>query len=58
MSMEQSTMAEPQYRLEGIVRTRSDVMEDFEGDVTSKCLLGFFHSKAAHVQKKNSPKLE
>ena len=24
-------MAEPQYRLEGIVRTRSEVMEDFEG---------------------------
>ena len=24
-------MAEPKYRLEGIVRTRSDVMEDFEG---------------------------
>lgn len=30
----------------------------FEGDVIPKCLLGFFHSKAAHVQKKNSPKLE
>ena len=24
-------MAEPQYRLEGIIRTRSEVMEDFEG---------------------------
>ena len=24
-------MAEPQYHLEGIVRTRSEVMEDFEG---------------------------
>ena len=24
-------MGEPQYRLEGIVRTRSDAMEDFEG---------------------------
>ena len=24
-------MTEPQYRLEGIVRTRSEVMEDFEG---------------------------
>ena len=24
-------MAEPQYRLEGIVRTRSETMEDFEG---------------------------
>ena len=24
-------MTEPQYRLEGIVRTRSDAMEDFEG---------------------------
>ena len=24
-------MAEPQYRLEGIVRTRSEMMEDFEG---------------------------
>ena len=26
-----SVMAEPQYRLEGIVRTRSEEMEDFEG---------------------------
>ena len=24
-------MAEPQYRLEGIVRTRTEAMEDFEG---------------------------
>ena len=24
-------MAEPQYRLEGIVRTKSELMEDFEG---------------------------
>ena len=24
-------MGEPQYRLEGIVRTRSEAMEDFEG---------------------------
>ena len=24
-------MGEPQYRLEGIVRTRSETMEDFEG---------------------------
>ena len=24
-------MGEPQYRLEGIVHTRSEVMEDFEG---------------------------
>ena len=24
-------MGEPQYRLEGIVHTKSDVLEDFEG---------------------------
>ena len=24
-------MAEPQYRLEGIVRTKAEMMEDFEG---------------------------
>ena len=25
-------MGEPQYRLEGIIHTRSEVMEDFEGN--------------------------
>ena len=34
-------MGEPQYRLEGIVRTRSEQMEDFEGplDVIFCCLV-------------------
>ena len=28
-------MGEPQYRLEGIVRTRTEQMEDFEGPLDS-----------------------
>ena len=32
-------MAEPQYRLEGIVRTKSELMEDFEGPLNVIFLL-------------------
>ena len=31
MTVKETDMGQPQYRLEGIVRTRSEVMEDFEG---------------------------
>ena len=32
-------MGEPQYRLEGIVRTKSELMEDFEGPLNVIFLL-------------------
>ena len=31
MTVKETDMGQPQYRLEGIVHTRSETMEDFEG---------------------------
>ena len=31
MTVKEADMGQPQYRLEGIVHTRSEILEDFEG---------------------------